>query len=237
MTCDHAHQRRRSRPWWAPPVGAGIFLLAVAAWGILAHQTRLPQAGPPPALAYTAKPAVTAQIPTAATAAGGVRRPGAAAPAPSQTPAAPPMPVLLPAGAESVQIPSLQISASALAESVTSGALGVPGNPAGVGWWMPSPAELVIDGHVDMEGVGPGALYEVRNLRPGASVTVQTATGREHWTINGVRTYKKGNIPAGLFSDQQMTPRLLIITCGGPFDYATHHYYDNVIAYASLSRA
>jgi hypothetical protein len=25
--------------------------------------------------------------------------------------------------------------------------------------------------------------------------------------------------------------RLVIITCGGPFDYATHHYYDNVVAY------
>lgn len=147
------------------------------------------------------------------------------------------MPAVLPVGAESMQIPSLQISASALAESVTDGALGVPGNPAEVGWWMPAPAELVIDGHVDMEGIGPGALYQVRNLRPGAAVTVQTANGREHWTIDGVRTYQKGHIPAGLFNGHQTAARLLIVTCGGPFDYATHHYHDNVIAYASPSRA
>ncbi|HEY0719166.1 MAG TPA: class F sortase [Streptosporangiaceae bacterium] len=140
---------------------------------------------------------------------------------------------MLPIGAVSVQIPSLRISASASPESVSGGALAVPSDPADVGWWMPSTAELVIDGHVDMEGAGPGALYEVRNLHPGAQVVIQTASGPEHWTIEGVRTYQKGHVPAGLFSWQGTDPRLVIITCGGPFDYSTHHYYDNVVAYAS----
>jgi hypothetical protein len=51
-----------------------------------------------------------------------------------------------------------------------------------------------------MEGMGPGALYEVRNLRPGASVIVQAAAGAEHWRIDGVRAYTKGRVPAGLSS-------------------------------------
>jgi hypothetical protein len=147
------------------------------------------------------------------------------------------MPAVLPVGAQSILIPSLQVSAAAVPESVTDGALGVPGSPAEVGWWMPSTAELVIDGHVDMEGTGPGALYEVRNLHPGAGVSVQTADGPENWTIDGVRTYQKGQLPVGLFSWQGADARLVIITCGGPFDYATHHYYDNVVAYASPSHA
>ena len=140
---------------------------------------------------------------------------------------------MLPVGAESVRIPSPQVSVAAIPESVSDGALGVPASLAEVGWWMPSTAELVIDGHVDMEGAGPGARYEVRNLHPGAEVSVQTADGPENWTINGVRTYQKGHLPAGLFSWQGAGARLVIITCGGPFDYATHHYYDNVVAYAS----
>jgi hypothetical protein len=140
-------------------------------------------------------------------------------------------------GASSVAIPSLQISAAAAPVSAMDGALGVPADPAHVGWWMPSSSELVIDGHVDMAGVGPGALYEVRNLRPGAQVLMQTASGPEHWTIDGVRTYTKGHLPPRLFHWQGTTGRLVIITCGGPFDAATHHYFDNVVAYASVSRS
>jgi hypothetical protein len=147
------------------------------------------------------------------------------------------MPAVLPVGAQSVRIPSLQISAPASPESVTAGDLGVPADPADVGWWMPSTSELVIDGHVDMEETGPGALYEVRNLRPGARVVVQTAGGPEDWIIDGVRTYQKGRVPPGLFRWQGTAARLVIITCGGPFDYATHHYYDNVVAYGSVSRS
>jgi hypothetical protein len=127
------------------------------------------------------------------------------------------------------------VSATASPESVTAGALGVPDNPHDVGWWMPSTAELVIDGHVDMEGAGPGALYEVRNLRPGAQVVVQTANGPEHWTIDRVRTYQKGQVPPGLFRWQGNAARLVIMTCGGPFDFATHHYYDNVVAYGAVT--
>jgi hypothetical protein len=165
---DRQTRQRRARRWWAAPVAGGSALLAMAAWGILAHQPRLP---------------------------------------------------------------SGQVSASAESESATAGTLGMPANPADVGWWMPSTAELVIDGHVDLEGVGPRTLYEVRNLHPGATVVVRTADGREYWTIDGVRTYQKGSLPARLFRWDGAGARLVIITCGGPFDYTTHHYDDNVVAY------
>jgi hypothetical protein len=221
-----AHQWLRRR-WWVLPATAGLTLLAVAAWGIGVHQPRLPNAGPAPAMAQPAR--ATAAAPAATV-------PSASAVPPVTRPAVPPapvMPVVLPVGAQAIQIPSLQVSAPASPESVTAGALGVPADPAHVGWWMPSTSELVIDGHVDMEGVGPGALYEVRNLRPGARITVQTTAGAEHWTIDGVRTYQKGRVPAGLLTPPGTGTRLVIITCGGPFDYATHHYYDNVVAYGS----
>jgi hypothetical protein len=186
------------RRWWVLTLAVGAGLAGTAAWGIGAHQPRLPHAGPPPAL--------------------------------SPRTVMPPMPAVLPVGAESIQIPSLSVTAEAMPETVRAGQLGVPADSAQVGWWMPSTSELVIDGHVDT-AAGPGALYLTSILRPGAAVTVETATGTEHWTIDGVRTYLKGYMPAGLFGGY--SPRLMIITCGGPFDYVTHHYYDNVVAYAS----
>jgi hypothetical protein len=189
---------------------AGVTLTGIAAWGLYTgHQSALPEAGPSPVLA----------------------QPAPAAPADAQT--MPPMPAVLPVGAQRLRIPSLNVQAAATPESVHSGVLGVPGDPAEVGWWMPSTAELVIDGHVDMQGTGPGALFRLQTIRPGAAVTVQTADGAEHWTVDGVRTYQKGYLPAELFNGQG--PRLLIITCGGPFNWATRHYQDNIIAYASLS--
>ena len=209
----------------------GLALLAVAAWGIVGSRPRLPSAGPAPAWAQPAKAArqPAAQLPAA-------QQP--AAPRSADTrPTGPAMPAVLPVGAQSVSIPSVQVSAPAELVSVTAAGLGVPSDPAHVGWWMPTTSELVIDGHVDMEGAGPGALYQVRNLRPGAQVTVRTPGGPEHWTIDGVRTYSKGQLPSGLFRWTGSTARLVLITCGGPFDYATHHYYDNVVAYGSPARS
>jgi hypothetical protein len=208
-------RRRLLRRWWVLSLAVGAGLVATAAWGIGAHQPRLPHAGPPPALSPRTVPVATGR--------GGARL--------ARKPAVvPPMPTVLPVGAELIQIPSLSVTAEATPETVHAGQLGVPADSAQVGWWMPSVSELVIDGHVDT-AAGPGALYLTSILRPGAAVTVKTATGAEHWTIDGVRTYLKGYMPAGLFGGY--SPRLVIITCGGPFDYLTHHYYDNVVAYAS----
>jgi hypothetical protein len=221
VTDGPAHQRR-GRRWWVFSIAAGVALLAVAAWGILVHQPRLPSAGPAPGwLVHPARATVSPSVSMTRSASR------------SAVPPVPAMPAVLPAGVRSVRIPSLQVSAPASPESASGGTLGVPDDPHEVGWWMPTTSELVIDGHVDMEGAGPGALYQVRNLRPGAQVTIQTSAGPEHWRIDGVRTYEKGQLPSGLFSWQGGSARLVIVTCGGPFDYATHHYYDNVVAYGS----
>lgn len=228
MTHAPAHQRRNIRRWWAPPVMAALALFGVAAWGYLAHRPHLPSAGPAPAWAQPARATRAPALRAPATARAGT--------APPAVPSAPAMPAVLPVGAQSVSIPSLRVSPSAVPESVSDRTLGVPADEAQVGWWMPSTSELVIDGHVDLEGAGPGALYEVRNLRPGAQVVIQTTGGPEHWTIDGVRTYRKGELPSGLFHWSGASARLVIVTCGGPFDDATHHYADNVVAYGSLSR-
>jgi hypothetical protein len=43
-----------------------------------------------------------------------------------------------------------------------------------------------------------------------------------------VRLYPKKDLPLDVYS-QTGPPRLVVVTCGGPFDTATRHYDDNVI--------
>ena len=227
MVPRFAHRRQRRR-WWAAPVAAGAALLVVAGWGLVAHQPHLPSAGPAPVLVQA--PVLSQPVAQAPGQAPDTAFRSAVAQAAASRDQMP-MPAVLPIGAREVQIPSLHVRAVARPESVHAGMLTVPGDPAEVGWWMPSTGELVLDGHVDMEGVGPGALFGLRTIRPGAAVTVQTGKGTEHWTVDGVRTYAKGHVPAALFTG--LGPRLVLVTCGGPFDEATHHYGDNVLVYAS----
>src|ERR1700744_2838982 len=132
---------------------AGLALLAAAAWGIAAHQSRLPSAGPAPSWVH---PARAVGAPSASTAPSAGTAPSASRPS---EPPAPALPAVLPVGAQSPQIPSLRVSAPASPESAAAGTLGVPDDPHNVGWWMASSGEVVVDGHVDLAGVGPGALY------------------------------------------------------------------------------
>jgi hypothetical protein len=48
--------------------------------------------------------------------------------------------------------------------------------------------------------------------------------------VAAVRTYAKGDLPADVF-DQAGAPRLVLISCGGPFDRARRSYRDNVVVY------
>jgi hypothetical protein len=44
--------------------------------------------------------------------------------------------------------------------------------------------------------------------------------------------YDKSALPVAAVFGQQVTARLVIVSCGGPFDAATGHYLDNIVAYA-----
>jgi hypothetical protein len=49
--------------------------------------------------------------------------------------------------------------------------------------------------------------------------------------VVGRRFVSKDRLPGAIFSTEG-PPVLTVITCGGTFDSATHHYADNVIVYA-----
>jgi len=176
---------------------------------------------------------------------------GAGTPAPSTRPVpagpsgvgtgTPGSSILPPAAAPPVTltIPSQQVRAVVLPVANVGGILQVPDNPSQLGWWNASATvgaargSVVIDGHVDSAVAGPGALFRLAELRAADRIVLGTATGlTRSYRVTGRRVYRKtSGLPSDIF-DQLGAPRLVLISCGGPFDSAAGSYLDNVVVFA-----
>ncbi|HEY2165583.1 MAG TPA: class F sortase [Jatrophihabitantaceae bacterium] len=142
-----------------------------------------------------------------------------------------------------VEIPKLSATAPIVDVNVLNNSeLDVPLNPKIVGWWQggakPGAAKgtAILDGHINYAGV-QGVLAQINLLNPGDQVYVygfrpdKTKT-RLTFTITGVRTYNKQQLPYQQIFDQSSVSRLALVTCGGPFDASTGNYEDNIVAFA-----
>jgi hypothetical protein len=90
---------------------------------------------------------------------------------------------------------------------------------------------MVIAGHVDAAGFGLWALFR--------SPIHTSPTGHRHFyhwppagTVIGRRVYVKADGFPRTFANTGPA-RLVLITCGGPFDRTTRNYLDNVVIYAA----
>jgi sortase (surface protein transpeptidase) len=139
-----------------------------------------------------------------------------------------------------VRVPRIGIDAPVVLATVRpDGLLAVPADVHTAGWWSAgAPASapsgtVVLAGHVDSARQGRGAFFSVRALEPGDRVILSSAGDRTAaYTVAARRQYPKSALPAGQVFDQDTTPRLVLVTCGGSFDRATRHYSDNVVVYA-----
>ena len=140
-----------------------------------------------------------------------------------------------------VRIPAIGVDAKLMVLGYpTSAALPVPplSSAFRVGWYnftsVPGqPGNVVLVGHVDTY-LGPAVFYDLYLLRRGEPVYVRLTSRRyARYIVRSVREIPKASFPAEqIFSDTHAR-RLWLITCGGAFDYATHHYTDNIIVSAS----
>jgi len=118
---------------------------------------------------------------------------------------------------------------------VVKGILGVSPDIHRTGWWAdgaqpgdPSGAVLIA-GHVDSATAGVGAFFHVKDAKPGDKVTVTTTGGRTFtYSVASVKSYPKRDLPADVWSKHGRA-RLVLVTCGGPFDQKTKHYVDNIV--------
>jgi sortase family protein len=137
-------------------------------------------------------------------------------------------------------IPSQQVRAEVLPVADVGGILQVPDDPARLGWWNAgapvgaSRGTVVIDGHVDSAASGPGALFRLAELRTADRIVLSTASGSTRsYLVTGRRVYRKtAGLPSDIF-DQLGPPRLVLISCGGPFDSAAGSYLDNIVVFAA----
>jgi hypothetical protein len=119
------------------------------------------------------------------------------------------------------------------------GDLSIPDDPNRLGWWDGGAAPaantgtVVIDGHVDSDDYGDGFFVNLRRLQAGDPIALTDAAGsRTSWTVVEVGEYPATSLAdTGVFT-QQATPRLALITCGGPFDRIAHRYLNNLVVYA-----
>ena len=137
-------------------------------------------------------------------------------------------------------IPALRVQATVVPVDSSGEILGVPADPAQVGWWTGSAppgaasGTVVIDGHIDSATTGPGAFYQLADLHIDDLLIITTTTGdRRNYAVTGRRTYLKANgLPPDLFATTG-PPRLVLITCGGSFDRSTGSYSHNIVVFAT----
>jgi sortase (surface protein transpeptidase) len=104
--------------------------------------------------------------------------------------------------------------------------------------YSPTPGSLgpaIISGHVDSAAQGPSVFFNLGDLRPRDKILVTRADGVVAvFSVEGVRRFPKDHFPTLLVYGNTDHAALRLITCGGPFDYATGHYVDNIVVFASL---
>jgi hypothetical protein len=118
-----------------------------------------------------------------------------------------------------------------------NGDLAVPPSAVAVAWYEggPTPGQSgisVLAAHVDWHGQR-GVFFTLRNVRIGATATVWLANGRTaRFTVTRREEVAKSDLDRLLVGSRVGPPQLAFITCGGDFDWNTHHYADNVVLFA-----
>ncbi|SMH47369.1 Sortase family protein [Rathayibacter oskolensis] len=92
---------------------------------------------------------------------------------------------------------------------------------------------IVIAAHVDSLTYGLGPFAELKKAQPGQTVRLTAPDGSERaFVIGSVETTDKTAVDLSSVFVRDGPPRLVLITCGGDFDYDTRHYLSNVVVTA-----
>ncbi len=201
--------------------------------------------GTPIAWQSTRPPASTGSIATPVVDEPTPRTPTSPAPSVPVVEAAPgrdPLAAIRPVGRAipaTVRIPSLGVVSRVVQVGVDpDGGMQIPEDVATVGWYRfgPAPADpgaTVIAGHVDSRVLGRGAFFDLILLEVGDRVEVELDDGTVRlYEVRGREVIDKDVIPLEDVFDRQGAPRLVLITCGGPFDRGSGHYESNVVVVA-----
>jgi sortase (surface protein transpeptidase) len=151
--------------------------------------------------------------------------------APAAVPAAPP-PVTLAVPAVGVETP---VDAVGVRDD---GQMAIPDDVDRVGWYRFGPVpgaegSAVVAGHVDDLEQGLGVLAPLREAQIGTEVLVTDAAGAvTRWRVVSREVVEKEVLPLDRLFGRGGPPRLVLVTCGGPFLQELGSYRDNVVVVA-----
>ena len=118
-------------------------------------------------------------------------------------------------------------------------AMALPANPAVAAWYRygagpASPAgATVVAAHVDSLAYAIGPFARLADAPAGTEIVLETADGGAHrYAVASVDSVEKPSVPWASVFDRAGQPRLVLVTCGGEFDYDARRYLSNVIVTA-----
>jgi len=207
------------RPAAALALAAGLIVIAGGVAGLLLTRHPTPAMRPVAAgVAVAALPAPTGPI---------VAPPQSAAPKPVAAPV-------------SLTIPLIGVKTNLMTLGLGSnGELQVPplSMASVAGWYTGSPrpgsiGSAIIVGHIDTTK-GPAVFYRLNKLTRGDKIYVKRADGTlAEFRVTSVQSYPKDDFPTQEVYGPVPDAELRLITCGGAYDFATHHYVRNTVVYA-----
>jgi hypothetical protein len=162
--------------------------------------------------------------------------------------AAPAVPVVVTAAPTHLSIPAIGVDVDLDPLGLNpDGSMATPPvtEPSRAGWFEPGvkpgdPGPAVVAGHVSGRPAGatasvPGVFARLGELHPGDSIEIARDDGTTTvWRVSAVDTYPKDAFPTAAIFGDTPGPALRLITCGGIYDPAVHHYDSNVVASADL---
>lgn len=139
-----------------------------------------------------------------------------------------------------IVIPAIGVDAPVDAIGVDSaGRVAVPRDVSRIGWykWGPAPGasagSAMLTGHVDGVDQGPGEFYDLGTLTVDDTVTIERADGSTVvYRVIARESFAKTVVPLEDIFARSGPHRLTLVTCGGPFDYESLVYTDNVVVTA-----
>jgi sortase (surface protein transpeptidase) len=174
------------------------------------------------------EPSTLGEVPTT----GGLR-PGPAGALPSA--AAPAAKGVVPVA---IQIPNAAVDAQVETNEIVDGVMQDPTGPWVISWYKESPelgqvGNILMAGHLDYWDVGPAVLYNINNLNQGDTISVTGEDGQIYtYEVDWRENFATENAPLDKIVGPTDNESLTLITCGGPFDYATGVYLERTVVRA-----
>lgn len=117
--------------------------------------------------------------------------------------------------------------------------MALPADPATAGWYRfggdarAAEGNTVLAAHVDQPAYPVGPLSRLRDLSPGATVVVVDERGESReYAVESVVFHEKAELPVDEIFARAGDHAVVLITCGGPYDYTVGRYRDNVVVVA-----